>query len=84
LEGSAEGCEEVEDGGDPPSALELDGDDAVGGPAVTVVRVPLIVVSINADVGLAVVAVPLVVACLSATRPARIPLVRTKRQRRND
>lgn len=88
-DGAAAAPDEVVEGDDPPVSVAAvvpgDEGDTVGGPAVTVVFVPPIVVSISADDGPAgVVVVPPVVACRGTTALAMMPLASTKRMKRRE
>jgi hypothetical protein len=89
-EGLSDGTEaapdEVDDDNSPLLVVVEPSDegDAPGGPTVTVVSFPLIVVSIRADDGPAVVDAEVVVASRGTTAPAMMPLVRVKRARRRE
>jgi hypothetical protein len=79
--------DEVDEGDEPPVEVVVvasDEGDKVGGPASTVVSLPLMVVSISAEDGPAVVEVAVVVACRGATAPARTPLAMMKRVKRTE
>jgi hypothetical protein len=84
LVGAEAASDEVDEGDDPPVEAGVDDGDAVGGPAVTVVSFPLIVVSISAEDGPAVVDADVVVACRGTTAPARMPLAMIKRVKRKE